>query len=75
MDAVAERLSEFLSDDELRELTSYKPSRRQAEWLSEHGIPHRVEGRRVIVSRVHVRGWLEGKTVTVSSGINWGAIR
>lgn len=77
MDAVMERISELLSPDELRDLTDSKPWAKQAAWLTERHIPHQVDGRRVLVSRVHVRAWLEGRHIiaTTSSGPNFSAIR
>lgn len=54
-------MSEFLTAAELRELTGYRAAGRQDTWLTEQGIPHRKVGGRTIVSRNHVRDWLEGK--------------
>ena len=67
-------MKEFLTLPELHELTGYARSRQQAEWLKERGVPHRVDGRRIIIARQHVLAWLEGKTV-VSGGINFAAVR
>ena len=67
-------MSEFLDQAELRRLTAAAWSKGQAAWLRERGIPHKVEGSRLIVSRVHVRAWLEGKAVVSSNGPNWGAV-
>lgn len=66
--------SEFLSADELHDLTDFKQSGKQAEWLRERGIPHRLDGRRVIVSRHHAREWLAGRAVVSSNGPNWSAV-
>lgn len=60
-------MSEFFSPDELRELTGTKPVGRQEAWLKDHGIPHRRDGNRLIVCRVHVRSWIEGRPLLVSS--------
>jgi hypothetical protein len=57
---------EFLDKDELRVLTDTPKANAQAQWLSSHGIPHLVDGKRVIVSRVHVRARLEGRSVVSS---------
>ena len=65
--------SEYLSPFELHGLTGYSVRPKQIEWLKAAGIPHRVDGGRVIVSRVHVQAWIEGRTV-VSGGINFGAV-
>ena len=43
--------------------------------LTELGVPFRLVGRRVLISRFHVREWLAGRTVTPSRWINWSAIR
>lgn len=67
--------SEFLSTTELHQLTSYARSDKQAEWLKSNGIPFRVDGKRVIVSRDHVRGWLEGRTMVASAGLNTARIK
>ena len=67
-------MSEFLSATELHALTGYARATSQASWLKEHALPHRLDGRRVIVSRVHVQAWLEGRTV-VSSGLNLAAVK
>ncbi len=63
--------AEFLSKDELRDLTGKARSGDQARWLVAQGVAHRVDGRRVIVSRFHVRKWLEGKHVPQGTGIRW----
>jgi len=75
MDAVAERVSELMAGWEISELTDLKHADKQSAWLTERGIPHKLERRRVILSRAHVRGWLEGRHVVLSSGINFAAIR
>ena len=54
--------SEYLSLYELHKLTDYARCAEQAAWLANKSIPHRVDGKRVIVSREHVKGWLEGRT-------------
>lgn len=67
-------MTELYDDDELVRLTACKRAADQAAWLAERGIPHRKEGRRVLVSRVHVREWLEGRNIVVSEGPNWAAL-
>ena len=67
-------MTELYDDDELVRLTDCKRAADQAAWLAERGIPHRKEGRRVLVSRVHVREWLEGRNIVVSEGPNWAAL-
>lgn len=68
-------MTEFLSSPELHDLTGYAWPSSQATWLKEQGIAHRLNGKRVIVSRVHVRAWLEGRPVVQSSGLNLSAIK
>jgi len=61
-------MSEFLNQSELHQVTGYARPTSQAAWLKEHGLPHRLDRGRVIVSRVHVQAWLEGREV-VSNGL------
>jgi len=68
-------MSEFLSPQDLHTLTGYARPGKQAEWLKENGLPHRVDGSRVIVASRHVTSWLEGRTVVSSSGPNWSAVK
>jgi hypothetical protein len=65
---------EFLTPAELQTLTSFKPAAKQDAWLSERGIPHRRDGSRMIVCRVHVRAWVEGRTVVSSNGPDWSKV-
>lgn len=66
---------EILSADEIRDVTGYARAAQQAAWLRERCVPHRLEGRRVILSRHHFREWLEGRSRPVGNGINWSAVR
>ena len=68
-------MSEYLSPGELHHLTAYAHAGKHATWLKEHAIPYRQDGSRVIVSREHVRAWLEGRTVASSSGLNLAGIK
>jgi Domain of unknown function (DUF4224) len=68
-------VSEYLSPSELYSLTGYARSGQQNDWLVQHGIPHKADGKRVIVSREHVRAWLEGRTVASSNGLNLAGIK
>ncbi|MDZ7918478.1 DUF4224 domain-containing protein [Rhodoferax sp.] len=68
-------MSEYLLPPELHVLTGYARCNGQASWLQQKGIPHKLDGKRVIVSREHVRGWIEGRTVVTSSGLNLSAIK
>lgn len=67
-------MSEFLEPEEVKKLTACTPVLKQDAWLTENGIPHRIVRKRVIVSREHVRSWLEGKPLKSSNGPNWKAI-
>lgn len=66
---------EYLSSAELHELTGFARVAAQAEWLSEKNIPYLQDGKRVIVSREHVRQRIEGRIVARSSGLNLRAIK
>jgi hypothetical protein len=67
-------MTEYLTPPELHQLTGYARATSQASWLKERGVAHRLDGRRVIASRVHVQAWLEGRSI-VSSGLNLAAVR
>ena len=67
-------MTEYLSPPELHQLTGYARATSQASWLKDRGVSHRLEGRRVIASRIHVQAWLEGRSI-VSSGLNLAAVR
>jgi Domain of unknown function (DUF4224) len=68
-------MTEYLPPLELHLLTGYVRASGQAQWLREKAIPHRRDGRRLIVSRIHVRAWLEERSNVVSTGINWASIK
>lgn len=68
-------MTEYLNPPELRTLTGYSLPGKQGEWLKAKAIPHKQDGTRIIVSRVHVQAWLEGRQTISSSGPNWGALR
>lgn len=67
--------TEFLTAAELHALTGWKQAGKQDEWLRGEGLPHRLTSGRVIVSRVHVRAWLEGRPVVASNAPNLAALR
>lgn len=67
--------NEYLDVDELRALTGFARSQQQVGWLQKQGLPHRRDGRRVIVSRIHVRHWLEGRHTVSSNGLNLAGIK
>jgi hypothetical protein len=68
-------MSEYLNSTELHQLTGYARSTQQTAWLKFRCIPHKQDGSRVIVSRVHVQSWLEGKPTLARTGMNIAAIR
>lgn len=67
--------AEFLSKSEIESLTGYKRVSDQAEWLVGMGVVHRMAGRRLIISREHVRLWLAGKPVRQSEGPRLDLVR
>ena len=62
--------TEFLTASESHALTGFARAAEQETWLKDHGIPHRRDGKRVIVSRFHARAWLEGRAVVASNAPN-----
>ena len=68
-------MSDLLTHKEIAALTGKLWSRHQILWMAEMGIPHRVDGKRIIVSRRHVDAWLEGRNIVRSAGLNLAAIR
>lgn len=66
--------SEFLAATELRALTGFSRAAEQDGWLTDHGIPHKRDGKRLIVCRRHVIAWVEGRPVVSSNGPNWSAV-
>lgn len=66
--------SEFLATSELFGLTGFHRAAEQEAWLTEHSVPHKRDGKRIIVSRFHAREWLAGREIIVSSGPNWAAL-
>ena len=68
-------MSEFLSPGEMHTLTGMARALAQSEWLTLHSIPFLLDGKRLIVSREHVRARLEGRIVARSSGLNLAGIK
>ncbi len=66
---------EFLLPTELKRLTACGWRARQIDWLRSQCIPFKNEGDRIIVSRSHVRDWLEGRSNAPRRGMNLAAIR
>lgn len=67
-------MSEFLSPQELHDLTGFARAAELVDWLKDHHIPHQRDGKRVIVSRVHARAWLEGREAVASNAPNLSAL-
>jgi hypothetical protein len=68
-------MSEFLSQQDLHSLTGYARPSKQAQWLKEQGIPHRVDGARVIVTTKHATNWIEGRTVVGPGEFDWSSVK
>lgn len=66
---------EFLTPDELKDLTQARGTLKQQAMLTAEGIPFRVVRSRLLVSREHVRDWLRGAVRPPSRGINLDALR
>lgn len=54
-------MNEFLSAEDLKELTGYSRCTEQRRMLDEHGIPYRPIGNRTIVLHQHIAAWVEGR--------------
>ena len=67
-------MTEYLTPAELHQLTGYARTGQQGDWLKNNSIPHKRDGARVIVSRVHVQAWLEGRHTITSTGPNWAKV-
>jgi hypothetical protein len=68
-------MSEFLTSTDLHALTGYARPSKQAQWLKEQGIPHRVDGARVIVTTKHATNWIEGRTVIGPGEFDWSSVK
>jgi hypothetical protein len=71
---------EIMGPSEIADLAAADSLPVQARWLKERGIPHRIEGRgtrkqRLVVSRFHVRQWIEHGTRGASAQANWTTVR
>lgn len=58
-------MSEYLGPSELHVLTGYARCTEQARWLAENSIPHRLDGKRIIASRVHIKTRLKSIAQTI----------
>lgn len=67
--------SEFLSPAELRDLTTKARLADQVRMLQSQGLPFREIGRKLLVSRHHMRAWLCGEPIAQTRAPNMGAIR
>lgn len=66
---------ELLEPIEIRKLAGASKTDEQEAFLKQEGIPHKRLGRRILLSRAHVRAWLSGQVFTPSRGVNLGAVR
>ena len=70
------RPNEFLSGDELKVLTGKARSAAQEPALARLGLPYRPgPDSRLLVSRHHVREWLEGKRPQAVRGIDFSKVK
>lgn len=67
-------MSEFLSPADLHDLTGYARAAEQEAWLKHQGIPHKRDGRRIILARIHARAWLEGRSIAPMNEPNIAAL-
>jgi hypothetical protein len=67
-------MSEYLSLIEVYLLTDALTTKAQDVWLTQREIPHKVDGKRIILSRQHVTAWLEDKPVLSTTVANWGSV-
>lgn len=75
MKAPPDGWSEFMTKDELRDMTGKRGQALQVACLVEQRIPHKELRGRLLVSRFHVREWLAGRTpARVGVGVNLAAI-
>jgi hypothetical protein len=63
-----------LTPEELRELTGRARRGDQRAWLEAQGIPFRVDGERLLVSRQHAQDWLSGKVVARSRAVDLSGV-
>lgn len=68
-------MSEYLDSRELKSLTDYTYRSKQTEWLRMKGIPFKIDGKRLVVTKTHVQNWIEGKQNVAGRGMNVAAIR
>lgn len=67
-------MAEFLSSEDLRQLTGYSRAREQRQTLDDQGIPYKAIGNRTIVLSAHVAAWVEGKPMHRFSEPNMAAV-
>lgn len=66
---MAREPSEFLSPAEVKDLAGGAATlMEQLQVLQAEGIPCRLVGKRLVVSRYHAREWLAGRDVTPTRG-------
>ena len=68
-------VNELLSPAEVKELAGCAARDAQAEKLAALGVPFRRDGARILVSRMHVRQWLNGEQLRPSVGPRMDLVR
>lgn|GEM_PF-1309310 len=68
-------VDELLNPTEVRALTDSSDPDVQERVLCQDGIPYRRRGRRILVSRYHVREWLTGRPVPASRGFDFSRVK
>ena len=66
---------ELLTPTEVHRLTDSADPDAQEKVLCQDGIPYRRRGRRILVSRYHLREWLTGRPVAQSRGFDFTRIK
>lgn len=68
---------EYLKPSEVKETTGGESKlQEQVRVLTEQGVPFKVVGKRVLVSRYHVREWLAGRlSVPSRGGVNLDLVK
>lgn len=73
---MAREPSEFLSPAEVKDLAGGAATlMEQLRVLEAEGIPCRLVGKRIVVSRYHAREWLAGRHVTPTRGARLELVR
>lgn len=74
MNVATDPVGEFLSVAETRQATGCARRAAQKRALDAAGIPWQEVRGHLVVSRYHVRAWLEGRPIPASREVNLGAV-